>query len=262
MDLTRAALAESEGRLARVEGGFNRLASMVSDIQDAVHENLEARASTRRMSPLGRQGRRRRQESPPRADRESSEDSRASSSRAEDRRRRSRTRSKSCKRSEFAQKNFVEKSVKIDSLEALMLVNIRTVAILLKQGEDIHGLIDHIELICEKALTRVYRVGSLIAYDKCVRTRADDKGPSVFGQVFKSDVLRHFSYDSTIVAASKVNKGSKPASNKVTEKRPCFRFNSTEGCVNQGCKYSHSCMFCRSSSHGSPTCNVSTKSDK
>ena len=86
----------------------------------------------------------------------------------------------------------MEKGIKVDSFETLMLVLVRTVFILLKQGEDIEGLLSHMEMLCEKALTKVYRVGPLVTYDKSVRDRADLVGPEAFGTVLTSDVFRFF----------------------------------------------------------------------
>ena len=258
---TRAAMAEVEGRMARVEGGFDRLATMMSSIQRTVEHQAEV---SKILEGNSRASRRRHQSSPrvPRGRSPSNSDSEVSTDQLEGSRR-TRSSSRRGKDSVFDQRNFVEKSVKIDSLEALFLVNIRTVLIMLKQGEPVVGLLEHMELMCEKALTKVYRVNSLIAYDKCVRERADAKGLEVFGTVYNSDVLRYFSYDSTVVSSSRLNKSSKSSSsNRSAGKNPCFAFNRG-GCESSSCRYQHACMFCKSSSHGSQACSTGNpKTDK
>ena len=255
LERTRAALAESEGRISRVEGGFDRLTKMVANVQDHLEKLADSRAtegSTESSSAGSRSRRRARQPSPTYARGRSS--SEASS---DDEQKPKRASSKHD--SAFSQKNFVEKGTKVDSFETLMLVSVRTVLILLKQGEDVEGLLSHMEMLCEKAMTKVYRVGPLVTYDKSVRDRADLVGPEAFGTVLTSDVFRFFSYDSTVVSVSKLNK-NKPVSGKSGEKRPCFAFNKGK-CEISTCRYSHTCIFCRSASHGSMTCSNS-KSDK
>ena len=121
---------------------------------------------------------------------------------------------------------------------------------------------DHAELLCEKAITRVYRPSALIAYDVSVRSRANLEGPRAFATVLNCDVLRYFSYDSTVVAEKGASNSSRKASQPSgVEKRPCFAYNKSEGgCKTDRCRYVHSCMFCKSASHGASGCSSTKKS--
>ena len=155
--------------------------------------------------------------------------------------------------------------MKMDSFEALMLANIRTVKLLAFDGEDILALINHIELLCEKSMTRVYRPSALIDYDKSVRDRANKGGPEQYQLVQNVDVLRYFSYDSTVVAGSNpgVHQKKMVAGTLFKKASPCFAYNkSDKGCSMQNCKYRHACMYCRSSSHGAWSCSSGSKGGK
>lgn len=231
-----------ESRISKVEAGMQTMASMLGGIQASM-DRLEANQDS-----SGARSSRKRQRSPPwMSGRQSRSSSSTSSSRSSSPRR------GKDKPRIFDQSNFLDRSIKVDGFEALMLLNIRVVKYLAEQGEDLVGLISHVELLCEKALTKVYRPSALIAYDQSVRGRASDKGPSAFGFVANVDVLRYFSFDSTVVATS-----SKPKTTVKSgggEKKPCFTFNKTEGgCKMQGCRYTHCCMYCRSTSHGASSC--------
>ena len=60
----------------------------------------------------------------------------------------------------FAQHNHLETTIKLDNVEAFFLVKTRRVRILLEQGEPTEAVIavlEHVEMLCEKALTRIYR---------------------------------------------------------------------------------------------------------
>ena len=240
---SEARATRSESRLSTLEAGLERMGSILGDIKSSL--DLSSRPS------------RSRQRSPSR--REGSRDSSVDSSDAD----KSDNGNKA-----FSQKNFVDKDVKVETLDVLNLVNLRTLRILLEKGDSLElalGFLDHAELLCEKAITRVYRPSALIAYDVSVRSRANLEGPRAFASVRNCDVLRYFSYDSTVVAqkGSGSNSRKAPGSSRPsgTEKRPCFVFNKAEGsCKSEGCRYVHACMFCKSTAHGASGCPSGTKS--
>ena len=252
-------------RMSSVEGAVDRLSSAIGGLQASLDrrdddERRPTRRPRRQQSPLGSprwiQGR------------QSRSTSRGSSSSEGRRRRRSYSpkKPKGTDDTPFDQRNYLEKAIKLDNVEALFLVNTRTVRILLEQGEPTEAVIsvlEHVEMLCEKALTRIYRPSALIGYDKAVRTRANVDGVEAFGRVRNVDVLRHFSFDATIVAGKGGNtKKSSGGSNKSSDTRSCFRFNSEEGCKLTQCKYPHVCMFCRATTHGSPACTGGSKPTK
>ena len=55
-------------------------------------------------------------------------------------------------RGEFDQRNFLEKHRKIDSIETLLLVNVRLIKQMSEEGRDVVGIIDHMELLIEKSI--------------------------------------------------------------------------------------------------------------
>ena len=54
----------------------------------------------------------------------------------------------------------------------MVLVNVNTMFVMIKSGEDMGVTSGHIDMICKNALTRVYklRIVALISYDKAVRS--------------------------------------------------------------------------------------------
>ena len=255
---SRAARARTEGRLAKVEAGFQSLAAMMGGIQ----ASLDRQEASRDAELLPRS--RKRHQSPPwapRARSASCSSSLSSGSSSSSRVGSKPPRSKHDK-TPFDQRNYLDKSVKIDTLDALYLINFRTIRILLEQGEgleEILGVLDHFEHLCEKALTRVYRPAALISYDKSVRARANEHGPQSFASVKNVDVLRFFSYDNTIVANTKKGSEGRKNPSATPGKGSCFAFNRPEGCKHTSCRYAHTCMFCRSTSHGSSSCSTAPK---
>ena len=232
--------SRSESRLSTLEAGLKRMGSILGDIKSSL--DVSSRPSRSRQRSPSRLG----------CSRDSSADSTDNGN----------------LKTPFAQTNFVDKSVKVDSMDTLNLVSLRTLRILLEKGDSLEmalGFLDHAELLCEKAITKVYRPSALIAYDCSVRGRANLEGPRAFASVRNADVLRYFSYDSTVVA----QKGSGSSTRKApgssrpsgVEKRPCFVFNKAEGsCKTEGCRYVHACMFCKSTAHGASGCSNSAKS--
>ena len=103
-------------------------------------------------------------------------------------------------RGEFDQRNFLEKHRKIDSIETLLLVNVRLIKQMSEEGRDVVGIIDHMELLIEKSLTKIYLLNSLVTYDASVKNRASENGLNEIGEVCNSEVLRHLSYDGTVIA--------------------------------------------------------------
>lgn len=216
-------------------------------------EDLEvkmASVSTRSRSNDSRSGRRRK--------RSSSKDRRYRSvSRSSYRRRRrssssSRSRSRSSKRSEFDYKNFLPKGTKVDSFERLALASVKTVRYLHEYGEDLDGILRHLELLCEKAATRVFTYSALVDYDKSVRARADKKGPKAFDLVENADIVRHLSYEGTVGAQKSTRHKHKAKS--ISINNPCFNFNLGKPCKFEPCAYKHVCQQCGSNSHGSSEC--------
>ena len=171
------------------------------------------------------------------------------------------SRSRSPKKSKpFTHDNFLERHEKVDALDKLMLVSIRTLKQAIAEGQNVEGLLDHMEMICVKSSTKIYQVKAFIDFDKAVRDRANAKGISVFSKVDNADVLTYFSYDNTLAALASKQKPKQNVSSKPEGQRVCFNFNKADTeCVSQSCRYKHVCMFCRSSSHGANNCRVEGK---
>lgn len=244
---------------------------------DRIESLLEGIASKpRRKSRAGRSGSRRKHQSPPPArlsrpssrlprsrpryeprSRSSSETSVSSMSSV------SRSRSP-IKSKPYKQENFLGRHDVVDSFDKLVLVNVRTLNILVEKGEsvkNIQGVLDHLELLCTKAATKVFQTRALIEYDRAVRARANTSGLVAFRKVLNSDVLKYFSYDSSVNAITKQTKTKVSSKNGSSDvQRPCFAFNKAESsCVASSCKYKHACMFCRSPSHGASECKTESK---
>ena len=244
-------MAALEGR---VDAKLGRIETAVEQLADFV-TNPGSKGSK------GNRKSRRRQPSPSRC-RDSSSDSSSSRSSSSDSRSRSRSRSRSPKRARgkhpFAQRNFLGRHEKVDSFDRLMLVNIRTINIAFEQGQDIRGLVDHVEMLCQKSSTKVFQVAALCNYDKAVRLRADREGIAAFSKVEAGDILKYFSYDSSMNAVSSRTSKSKPKSDN--SGKPCFSFNKADlTCTVVGCKYKHVCMYCHSTAHGASECNAQSK---
>ena len=146
-------MAEVKGRMARVKGGFDKLATMMSKVQDAVERQGEGstgaeggcRSSRRRHQPSSRAPRGR------------------SSSSWDQMLLWTITRVHAVQDLRAGEvKTLFSTSVILWRNQLKFLVNIRTVLIMLKQGEQVEGLLEHMELMCEKALTKVYRINSLV----------------------------------------------------------------------------------------------------
>ena len=285
---TMAGMENLEGRVISMEGTLSRISSVLSSVQSSLEGRQQSRGRSRaegrqeeEVEEASRPSRSRRCQSPPprihwSLTRQSRSPRRGSSS-GRHQRSRSSSRGSSVPRwsspsqkprgkddRPYDQKNFVDRYTKVDSIEALLLISIRTVSVLIDQGyesKDILGVLDHAELICEKALTKIYKPSALVTYDRVVRSRANTEGLGVFGQVKSSDVLRYFSYDAVSVK-SKSDKKAPSGQGSSSEKRPCFAFNKKEGCKIVGCRYTHQCMFCRASSHGAASCPGGEKPTK
>ena len=246
-------LSSQDARLGRME-------TLLQDLAD--RRGSDSRGSKKRHQSSPRRGRRSRSARPSSTARQASRARKArspSNSSVSSMSDKSVSRSPSPKKSKpFSQANFLDRHEKCDSFDKLMLVNIRTVNKTIDQGNDAQPILDHMEMLCVKAATKIYVVRALIDFDKAVRDRANLKGISAFKNIETSDMLAYFSYDNTIVA---VASRSKP---KTTNKngdniRSCFAFNRAIGCSSQNCRYKHMCMFCKSSSHGSYECKMEGK---
>ena len=240
-----------EARVARIEASFQQMASVMGAMKSTL-DKIEA----------GGHSSRKRQRSPPRSSSRHTSGS-SSSDGSDDSYSRHPSRRHRGKPKPFDQERFIDRHSNIDSFEALVLVNIRTIKIMYEQGDDLMGLIQHIELLCEKSLTHVYKASTLIEYDRSVRERANKKGCQAYDTVENSDVLRHFSYDGTIVSErGKVKVASKPKYD-ANVKKNCFAFNKNEGgCSLPACKYAHKCIYCQSPSHGASGCGAGAKVNK
>ena len=240
---------DMDRRMMRVEEVVHQLAMAVGNVTDSINKMRVSRQTGRS---------RKRQRSPTRRGDDSWSRSRSRSTSGS-----SDGHHKGRDKAPFNQSNFIHKSEKVDCFEALVLVNIRTIKQMLEQEEEVDGIIDHIELLCEKALTRVYRPLALCSYDRTVRDRANIKGISAFKVVENSDVLRHFAYDSTIIAEKGKSKPKTSTDRVSGERKNCFNFNKNEGgCKIANCKYAHKCMYCLNQSHGASTCPSTGKPGK
>ena len=249
----QAANCKMDSRMGKIESGMQTLASLMGSIQATMEKReatgqQEGRSRKRQQSPLwlnpGNPSSYRQRDS------SSSSRSPSPTKRGKD-------------KTPFDTVNFLPYEVKCDNFESLMLANVRTLKLLAFDGEDILALINHIELICEKAMTKVYRSSALVNYDKSVRDRANVKGPSEYQIVMNSDVLRYFSYDSTVVATNGNRKNAGNHASSSSKKTHCFAFNkSDKGCVFPNCRYAHSCIYCKSGSHGAWSCSSGSKGGK
>ena len=166
---------------------------------------------------------------------------------------------KKAQRGEFDHKNYLTKGQKIDSIETLLLVNLRVLKQLNEEGEDITGLVDHMELLIEKSCTKIYLLSSLSAYDAAVKTRASEDGIGAFKSVSNSEVLRHLSYDGTVVAQRAYSQSkARPTGTKTgtvgTSQNSCFAFNKVDGCKFNPCRFRHSCSSCGTPGHSAVNC--------
>ena len=160
----------------------------------------------------------------------------------------------------FEQSNFIERGKKVDSFDKLILVNIRTIKIMFEHGEDIRGLIDHVEMLCKKAGSKVFQIRALCDYDEAVRARADTKWMSAFERVEAGDILKYFLHDSSLNAMS--SRSSKSKTKTDNSARVCFAFNKSDvTCAVVCCHYKHSFMYCGSTSHRASDCKVISKND-
>ena len=163
-------------------------------------------------------------------------------------------------RGEFDQRNFLERHRKIDSIETLLLVNVRLIKQMSEEGRDVVGIIDHMELLIEKSLTKIYLLNSLVTYDASVKNRASENGLKEIGEVCNSEVLRHLSYDGTVIAqkmASQGKQSNKKSVSTSSSQNSCFAFNRPEGCKFNPCRYRHVCSGCNTQGHSVVNCKKS-----
>ena len=155
---------------------------------------------------------------------------------------------------EFNQVNFLANKEKIDSIEKLLLVNVRLVKAMYEKGEDIFSLIAHIEILIEKSVTKIYTVKALTAYDSSVKDRADKVGIKAFDSVDTAEVLRHLCYDGTVQAQKIAYQKPKIQSKSTKSVNTCFAYNRSEGCRNDPCRYKHICSNCSTQGHTAESC--------
>lgn len=151
----------------------------------------------------------------------------------------------------------------IDTFERLMVVSVKTIDYMVREGLDISGIIQHITCLAEKASKNIYKVGALISYDAAVRERASREGPAAFGVVSQEDVLTYFCYDATEKAKPKQgNSAGGKVKKQANSDRICLKFNREGGCTYQNCLYSHKCLICEEVGHGRSECKIGKKSTK
>ena len=163
------------------------------------------------------------------------------------------------KKGEFDQSNYLDRNQKVDSIETLLLVNVRLIKQLHEAGEEITAVIDHVELLVEKSSTRIFTLNALVAYDRSVKDRADRKGLRAFGSVENSDILRYLGYDGTVNAQKQSTKnnsigGKSSIVKNANSPNVCFAFNRAEGCKMNPCRYRHVCSGCGIQGHAAEAC--------
>lgn len=126
----------------------------------------------------------------------------------------------------YNHKRFTPQGEQVASFERLMVISMKTIEYVTREGLDISGLIQHITCLAEKASKNIYKVEALISYDAAVRDRAGREGPAAFGVVSQEDVLTYFCYDTTERAKPKQGnfaggKGKKQANGDGI----CLKFN-------------------------------------
>ena len=78
------------------------------------------------------------------------------------------------------------------------------------------------------------------AYDASVKCRASEDGLREISKVCNSEVLRHLSYDGTVIAqkmASQNKSNSKKPTTATSSQNSCFAYNRPEGCKFNPCRY-------------------------
>lgn len=170
--------------------------------------------------------------------------------------RRRRDRSPSKSRDKYAYENiFLDDDFTVKSFEGVMLALFKTCTDFIEDGLDLSGLIEHGQLLAEKATAGVYVADAFVGYDKYVRALAGRKGPEMFGHT--SDIVkgRYFNLenhkDVRALRGKAKGNGQKPGT--------CRRFNSDNGCFSKGCPYAHRCSGCEAYGHPIKDCKAAKK---
>lgn len=174
-------------------------------------------------------------------------------------RRRRRDRSPSKSRDRYNYENiFLDEDFVVKSFEGVMLALFKTCADFIEEGLDLSGLVEHGQLLAEKATAGVYVPDAFVGYDKYVRALAGRKGPEMFGDT--SEIVKgcYFNLenhrDVRALRAKAKSAGQKTGT--------CRRYNSDNGCFSKGCPYVHRCSGCETYGHPVRECKVSTKKDR
>ena len=156
------------------------------------------------------------------------------------------------KKGKYDASKFLPEDKKMDSIERLMMANLKMALKLFKKKRNIKGLLQHLVMVAEKAETGMFSSASLCKYDEAVRIAAGEKGLSHFGRIDPTIIFKFLTYDGT-VAAEKAKKavdtGKKSGRGRSGGLFACYAHNySAEGCKG-GCGYLHICSSCGASAH-------------
>lgn len=175
----------------------------------------------------------------------------------ERRRRRRKNRSPSKSRDRYGYDNvFLDEDFAVKSFEGVMLALFKTCSDFLEDGLDLAGLIEHGQLLAEKATAGVYVSDAFVGYDKYVRSLAGRKGPEMFGhtsEIIKSRFFNLENHKDVRALRAKTKSAQKTGT--------CRRFNTENGCFIKSCPYVHRCAGCEIYGHAIRDCKV-TKKDK
>lgn len=170
-------------------------------------------------------------------------------------RRRRKDRSPSKSRDRYSYENiFLDEDFVVKSFEGVMLALFKTCSDFIEEGLDLSGLVEHGQLLAEKATAGVYVPDAFVGYDKFVRALAGRKGPEMFGDTSEIIKGRYFNLENhkdVRALRAKAKSGQKAGT--------CRRFNSENGCFSKSCPYVHRCSGCETYGHSVKDCKSSKK---
>ena len=163
----------------------------------------------------------------------------------------------------YSRKTFLEGEDKLKMGDYLLLVGVKTVEKIIKDGDDPLPCVKHLRMLTEKVTKKVYKVDRLCKYAAPVHKRASLVGVKEFGNIKHDEMFTYFMYDNVVKAAAGQASESKSSKFKSRTKKYsdiiCTRFNSEEGC-RLPCSFLHACMFCEIRGHAKRDCTVYKKS--
>lgn len=170
--------------------------------------------------------------------------------------RRRKDRSPSKSRDRYAYENiFLDDDFVVKSFEGVMLALFKTCTDFIEDGLDLSGLIEHGQLLAEKATAGVYVSDAFVGYDKYVRALAGRKGPEMFGDTSEIVKGRYFNLENHKDVRALRGKAKAGGQKSGT----CRKFNSDVGCLGKGCPYVHRCSGCEVYGHSVKDCKSSRK---